>query len=122
VRGFRARGLHGCRRDRSAALDHADIDARDAGLVLAGTDDLGAEFGFQFEIAADMIGMMMGVEDVGKRQPARRQSALDGFGFRRIDDGANALADVIGKPGIIVSQAGYGLDLKAGHGGCFLEA
>jgi hypothetical protein len=56
---------HGCRGNKRRLYD-AHIDAGDTRGVLARPYDGGAIVGFEGEIAADMIGMVVGVENMGK--------------------------------------------------------
>jgi hypothetical protein len=60
---------------------------------------------FQREIAAAVIQMMVGVEDVGEFQPVFRQCLAHGFRFRWIDHGAKARFTPH-QIGVIVGQAG----------------
>jgi SAM-dependent methyltransferase len=61
-----------------------------------------------------VVEMMMGVEDVGEREPARRQRPFDRLRFRGIHHGAQA-AGVVKQICVIVREAGDQLDIQR-HG------
>jgi hypothetical protein len=85
------------------ALVNAHIERRDTGRILAGADDHGAEFLLQGLVAADMIIVVMGVENVGELEAALPQARPHGFCLRGVDNGANLLAGGIDQPGVIVA-------------------
>ncbi len=78
-------------------LTHLDVDAGDAARIGTRTDDGAAGFPLQLKVAADMIAMMVGVQDVGerpifgieRRQDRSNDGGIDdpgGLGFRIVDE------------------------------------
>ena len=79
----------GPKRPGRAFVD-ANIDPGDAFAVHAGADDLGAEFVLQRQIAAGMVEMVVGVEDMRQLRTAFGQPGAHRLGLGRIDHGAKA--------------------------------
>ena len=68
----------------------------------------------QGQVTANVIGMMMGIEDMRQTPPPALQRHHDGFGLGRIDRSSHAGIRVVNQVNVIVAQGGYLQDL---HGG-----
>ena len=66
------------RRSVGVAVVDLDVDAGDAGRVVAGADDGAAGRRLDLEVSADVIAVMVGVEDVGDVPAALPASASTG--------------------------------------------
>ena len=95
-------------------LADTGVDARNAPAILSRPHHLGAELFLEGEIAAAMIQMVMGIEDMGELQPPCRQRFAHRSRLGRIDHGAKpgTVGDQIG---VIVLQAGNERDADFGH-------
>ncbi len=97
------------------SLAHLHIDAGNALAVLRRPDHLGAELLLQRQVAAGVIEMVMGVQDVGQRPAAARQRLAHRLGLGRIDDSRQPRIRIMDQIGVIVLQAGNEFDLQRGH-------
>src|SRR5437868_10925183 len=94
------------------AARNPDVDARDLVRFRLGTDDLGMPFLLEGEIAFDMVGMVMGGEDVGQFPALGRELALDGGSLGRIDGGGEARGPVMDQDTVIVLAADEMMEIQ----------
>ena len=88
----------------AVAVVDLDVDARDARLVAPRADD-GAAGGFlDLEVAADMVAMVVGVEDMRDLPAALAGLGQDGPGHGRVDDADGAALRLAHQPDVIVAQ------------------
>jgi len=77
--------------DTGVALHHTHIDAGNPCGILARSHNGSAVIGFQRQIAADVIGVMVGVENMSKLEAARVQQLSNRFRLGGVHHGADAL-------------------------------
>jgi hypothetical protein len=97
------------------ALDNGDIHVGDPRGFRLRTDQSGAVFLGQPGIAAGVIEMMMGVENMGQLPAPGRQRGFHGLCFRGVDDGGHARIGVMRQIDVIVGHRGNQNDLERGH-------
>ena len=98
------------------AVVNLDIDAGDARAVCLGSHDRAAGRCLDLHIAAGVIAMVMGVQDVGDRPALGFGCVQYRSGHRRIDHGGVAGHRAVGQIDIIVAQNGDLVDFQAAHG------
>jgi len=88
----------------SIIVTKGDVDARDALLVGAGTDNLTPGFGFERLIAARMVEVMMCIEDVCQLPTLLGKGGFDRGDFRRVDGCGKVLFTVVDQESVIVAE------------------
>jgi hypothetical protein len=99
----------------AVAFTHQYVDAGNPVGIGARADDAAAGAGLQREIAAGVIGVMVGVEDVVKFPASRRKFPLDGRCIRAVDGGGEARVRIVQQIAVVVVQTGELMDLQCGH-------
>lgn len=82
----------------------SDINPRNTGLIGASADDGAAGLRLDPEIAADMVTVMMRVEDMGYAPIPGFRRCQDGLSLGRIDDSGRTTCRVVGEPYVIVLE------------------
>ena len=88
----------------TVAVVDLDVDAGDAGAVLAQADDGAAGRLLDLQVAADMVAMMVGVQDMGDLPAALFGLREDRTGHGGIDDADGAALRLAHQPHVIVVQ------------------
>ena len=99
------------------AFGERHVDAGDAGAVGQGPDDDGAVTRLQFEIAAGMVVVVMGVEDMGELQAEAVERGRHRRRHRGIDRGHGPAFGLAQQVDVIVPQHRDLADFQLGHGG-----
>ena len=97
------------------ALVHAHIEAGNAVAVLARAHDLGAEFLLERQVAAGVVEVMVGVEDMGQPGTAFAEPGAHRLGLGGVHHRAQAPGRIAHQIGIIVAQAGDQFDRQLAH-------
>ena len=86
------------------AFDHPLIDSRYARIVFGGADDAAAAGLLQRQVAADVIAVMVGVEDMGQPPAAAAQRFQHRLGDCRIDRRGFAAVGVVQQVDVVVVE------------------
>ena len=105
------------------AVAHLDVDAGNARAIGARPHDRAFPLGLEREIAAGVIGVVMGVEDMRQAPAGLGERALHRFGLRGIDGGGGVRIGVVQQVDVVVPERVQLTDDKLGHGssGCGLR-
>ena len=98
------------------ALADLEVDAGDAGGVGAGPDDDAAGAFLQPQVAAGVVGVVVGVEDVREAPALALEFAVDGVWIGRVDRCGQAGQALVDQEPVVVRQAGELVDLEQRHG------
>src|SRR5688572_16509776 len=87
------------------ALADGDVDAGNARGIGTRTDDRAARFALELEVAACVIPMVMGVQDVGQTPTLRVELSQDLARVGRVDGGRRAGRRIVEQIAVVVGQA-----------------
>ena len=88
----------------AVAIVDLDVDAGDACAVAPRTDDGATGRLLDFEVAADVIAMVVGVQNMRDLPATLFGLGQDRPGHRRVDDGDGAALGLAHQPHVIVAQ------------------
>ena len=103
---------HGIAEPEFLALAHFHVDPRNARCVGPGSDNGTAGFRLEPSVTAHMVAVMMGVENMGQRQPLLPQRRERRLRLGRVYRGAGSAFLLMKEIHIVVRENGYLMDVE----------